>query len=66
MTMGECCHEYQIELYNTYPPKSGHEEVVIHEWTWDFEGYFVTLWFHREGEAWKVLETLRYSDEVEF
>ncbi len=64
--MGECCSEFEIELYNTYPPNSGHEAVVIRRWDWDFEGYAVTVWFHLDGGAWVVLDTSRYSDDVEF
>ncbi|MCA9635535.1 MAG: hypothetical protein KC420_05810, partial [Myxococcales bacterium] len=65
-TMAECCTEFQIELLNTYPPKSGHEAVVIREWTWTYEGYALTAWLHEVEGEWRVLDTCRYSDDVEF
>lgn len=66
LRMGDCCSEFEIELYNTYPPNSGHEAVVIQQWTWAYDGYAVTLWFHLVAGTWTVLETSRYSDDVEF
>jgi hypothetical protein len=65
-TMAQCCTEFQIELYNTYPPNAGHEKVEIQEWTWAYDGYALTVWLHDKGNAWEVLETSRYSDDVEF
>ncbi len=64
--MGECCSEFEVELYNTYPPNAGHDAVVIRRWDWDYEGYAVTVWFHLDGDGWVVLDTSRYSDDVEF
>lgn len=64
--MADCCHEFEIELYNTYPPKKGHDEVQIHEWTWDYEGYRLTVWTHLAGADWVALDTIRYSNDVEF
>ncbi len=66
LRMGDCCSEFEIELYNTYPPNAGHEAVVIQQWTWAYDGYAVTLWFHSVEGMWTVLETSRYSDDVEF
>lgn len=65
-TMKDCCNEFEIELLNTYPPNAGHDAVVIHEWTWQYDGYALTVWLHDEGRGWKVLETSRYADDVEF
>jgi hypothetical protein len=65
--MKECCTEFQIELYNTYPPdEPAHADVMIREWTWSYDGYAVTVWLHRVDETWVVLDTSRYSDDVEF
>ncbi len=64
--MKDCCHEFEIELYNTYPPNAGHDAVEIHQWTWDYDGYSLTLWFHDKGGGWTVLDTIRYADDVEF
>ena len=64
--MGECCSEFEIELYNTYPPKAGHDKVVIRQWDWDYEGYTLTVWLHQLEGQWVALETCRYGDGVEF
>jgi hypothetical protein len=64
--MADCCHEFEIELYNTYPPDKGHDDVVIREWAWDYDGYALTVWLHEVDGNWKVLETSRYNDDVEF
>jgi hypothetical protein len=65
--MRDCCTEFQIELYNTYPPGvAEHAEVPIREWTWQYDGYALTVWLHRLGDVWTVLETSRYSDDTEF
>lgn len=65
-TMADCCTEFSVELLNTYPPDKGHDEVEIREWTWDYEGYKLTVWLHQKAGEWQVLETSRYSDDVEF
>lgn len=65
-TMGACCSEYDIELYNTYPPGQGHEAVPIERWTWLYDGYVVALWFHKVEGTWTVLDTLRYGEGTEF
>jgi hypothetical protein len=64
--MGDCCHEFEIELYNTYPPGKGHDAVEIQQLTWVYSGYSLTVWLHQVDGAWQVLETCRYSDDVEF
>ncbi len=64
--MADCCTEFEIELYNTYPPDSGHERVMIRDWTWKYEGYALTVWLHQRDGKWQVLDTSRYSDDVEF
>ncbi len=64
--MADCCHEFEIELYNTYPPDKGHDHVQIHEWTWDYDGYKLTVWTHESGDEWVALDTIRYADGVEF
>ncbi|HFE44156.1 MAG TPA: hypothetical protein ENJ18_01500 [Nannocystis exedens] len=64
--MADCCTEFEIELYNTYPPNSGHDEVKIREWTWKYGGYALTVWLHKQGDNWRVLDTCRYGNDVEF
>lgn len=65
-TMGECCSEYDIELYNTYPPQMGHDAVPIERWTWVYSGFTVALWFHKVEGTWTVLDTVRYGEGTEF
>ena len=65
-TMSECCDEFDIELRNTYPEHAGHDDVVIRRRDWDYDGYTLTVWLHEVDGAWKVLETSRYRDDVEF
>ena len=65
-TMSECCDEFDIELRNTYPQHAGHDDVVIRRRDWDYDGYTLTVWLHEVDGAWKVLETIRYRDDVEF
>jgi hypothetical protein len=31
-----------------------------------YSGYSLTVWLHQVDGAWQVLETCRYSDDVEF
>lgn len=64
--MGECCSEYDIELYNTYPPGKGHDAVNIERWTWIYDGYIVALWFHKVEGTWTVLDTVRYDEGTDF
>ena len=64
--MGDCCHEFEIELYNTYPPGKGHDGVEIRRLDWEFEGYRVSVWFHRPDGDWVALDTCRYADGVDF
>ena len=66
LTMGECCTEYDIELYNTYPPNVGHDAVKIERWTWIYDGFVVALWFHQVDGTWTVLDTVRYDEGTEF
>lgn len=65
-TMDECCTEFEIELYNHYPPKAGHDDVAIRESTWQFDGYKLTIWLHQHEGEWVALETSRYADGTEF
>ncbi len=66
-TMGECCTEFEIELLNTYPKDGRHEAVEIHQWTWVYDDYSLTVWLHDTGwPGWEVLDTIRYLNDVEF
>ena len=68
-TMAECCHEFEIELYNTYPPDDPATATVpIQEWTYDYDGYALTLWLHAPDpvRGWVVLNNIRYDDDIRF
>lgn len=65
--MRDCCHEFEIELYNTYPPDDPkNADVQIRQWTWTYDGYAVTVWLHQVEGKWVALDTIRYADDVEF
>ena len=38
----------------------------IHEWTWAYEGYALTIWLHTPEGAWVSLDSCLYGDDVEF
>jgi len=64
--MADCCHEFEIELYNTYPPGKGHDGVEIHQMTWHEGDNLLTVWAHRPKSDWVILNTLCYLDGDEF
>ncbi len=64
--MADCCHEFEIELYNTYPPGKGHDAVEIHEMTWQGGSNLLTVWTHRPKTDWVVLDTICYVEGTEF
>lgn len=64
--MADCCHEFEIELYNTYPPNKGHDAVEIHEMTWHDGTNRLTVWAHHPKSDWVILDTLCYSEGDEF
>lgn len=66
-TMAECCDEFRVELYNTYPPdEAAHAEVRIRELWWKDGEYWVTVWLHRQDAEWIVLDSLRWHKELVF
>ncbi len=65
-TMADCCHEFEIELYNTYPPGKGHDAVEIHQMTWRDGEDLLTVWAHRPKSDWVILDTLCYLEGTEF
>lgn len=64
--MADCCHEFEIALYNTYPPGKGHDAVEIHELTWHDGTNRLTIWAHEVDSDWVVLDTLCYHEGDEF
>ncbi|MBV1860120.1 MAG: hypothetical protein KUG77_17030 [Nannocystaceae bacterium] len=64
--MADCCHEFEIELYNTYPPGEGHDAVEIHQLTWHDGNNLLTVWAHRPKSDWVILDTLCYLEGDEF
>lgn len=65
-TMADCCHEFEIELHNTYPPGKGHDAVEIHELTWHDGTKRLTAWAHDAKSNWVILDTLCYDEGDEF
>lgn len=66
-TMADCCTEFTVELLNTYPAeRPENADVPIRELTWDYDGYHLTVWLHRPEGRWIALDTIRYSDGVDF
>lgn len=67
---GETLSEFYIEVHNTYRPEDPSTEgVVIRHLEWDCGWYSKAVFMHRpdsiSGE-WIVLESVQWSDDVEF
>jgi hypothetical protein len=59
--------EFQIELYNTYPPNHPKTAGVrIKELHWDWPRYHVAVWMHLVNGEWIVLDTCRWQEGVVF
>jgi len=66
-TMDQPLGEFQIELYNTYPPDSpNNPNVRIRECTWNYSRHRLTVWFHKQNESWIALDTCRYRNGIVF
>ena len=66
-TMDEPLGEFQIELYNTYPPDfPNNPNVEIRECTWEYPRHRLTIWFHKPEGEWVVLDTCRYRNGIVF
>lgn len=65
--MGECCHEFEVELYNTYPPdEPEHADVPIRQRSWHVGDHILTAWFHQKDHEWIVLNTHLWHKDTEF
>ena len=66
-TMDEPLGEFQIELYNTYPPNSpGNSDVEIRECTWEYSRHRLTIWFHKPDGKWVAMDSCRYRNGIVF
>ena len=66
-TMADPLSEFQIELYNIYPPDSpGNAQIEIRECTWRYSRYRLTVWFHKPNGEWIALDTCRYRNGILF
>jgi hypothetical protein len=66
-SIGGSLDEFRCELMNVYPPHHPRSAGVrITEWTWQYAGFTVTLWFHRVDAEWIVLDSCRWKDGVAF
>lgn len=66
---GETLDEFHIEVNNTYRPGDPTiEGRIIRDLQWDREGYREAVFLHEPvpGAGWIVLESVRWSDNVEF
>jgi hypothetical protein len=58
---------FRIELRTPYPLENpGNAEVEVQEWSWKYEGYNLTLWFHAPKGEWSVFAGLLWPDGVDF
>jgi hypothetical protein len=66
---GETLPEFFIEVHNTYRPDDPSTEGrVIRHLQWERDGYSEAVFLHQpspDGE-WMVLESVKWSDDVEF
>ena len=66
-TMDKPLGEFQIELYNTYPPDSpSNPDIEIREYTWEYSRHRLTVWFHQQNGKWIAFDTCRYRNGVVF
>jgi len=66
---GETLDEFHIEVNNTYRPEDpATEGRIIRDLRWDRDGFTEAVFLHEPvpGEGWVVLESVRWSDDVEF
>lgn len=66
---GETLSEFMIEVHNTYPPDDPSTEgrIILHM-QWEREGFSEAVFLHQPSAdgAWVVLESLKWSNDVEF
>jgi len=66
---GETLSEFIIEVHNTYPPDDPSiEGTIIRHLQWERNGYSEAVFLHQsssDGE-WVVLESMKWSNDVEF
>jgi len=66
-TMDDPLGEFQIELYNVYPPNSPkNSSIQIRECTWQYPRHRLTVWFHKPRSTWIALDTCKYGNNVQF
>ncbi len=66
---GETLSEFMIEVHNTYPPDDPSiEGTVIRHLQWERNGYSEAVFLHQPDQdtVWVVLESLKWSNNVEF
>lgn len=68
ITLDEAQSEFRIELQNWYPPSRIGNRLFVRfiEATWHYGNYSVTLWFHRVGNKWICLDSVRYLHTIRF
>lgn len=62
--------EFRVGLYNCFSEKETKEnDILIKEVTWDIsylDNKYLTVWYHREGKHWVLIEHLLYSKDTRF
>jgi len=59
--------EFYLGIESAYPSKvPANREVPIEEWTWTSGECILTVWFHRPGGEWVVLDDIYRNEEVAF
>ena len=64
---GDVGGEFYIAVEHTYPsvdPKN--RDVPIEEWTWHSGDCRLTVWFHKPGGSWEVLDDAYYDRRTQF
>lgn len=65
--LGDGLSEFQIELYNFFPPDDPNTaHVVVLQEGWAFEGYCITVWYRGDTGDWKAFDSIEYPDDMVF
>ena len=64
---GTTLPEFYIEVHNTYPStKASTEGIKIKVSSWGYAWHHKSVFIHKVGPSWVVLESVRYKNGVEF
>lgn len=67
LTSADVAGEFQIEIWNTYPPDDPVAfQVPLHGATWHDGDDRITLWYHTVDNEWVVFESCRWHKDIVF